>query len=453
MAGREGLSLQTGARIGVVGAGPAGCFFAHFALQAARLRGLDIQVVLYDGKSFARSGPVGCNMCAGVVAATLVDRLREMGMSLPENVVQRRVHGYLLHTLVGRLTLLPPVTSGPIYTVFRGNGPRGSAAGDRASFDDYLLEHVRHLGATVISEPVVNIRLPRQGAEKAAVTRQSGAVDEVDLVVGAFGMHGPLARLVADLGFGYRPPPSTHGYQAELLLGEDQVSRFFGDAVHIFALNLRGITFAAITPKRQHVTVTLVGDAAGPQALLTFLDHPLVRAHVPPDWQPSPDYCHCRPKVASGTCRHPYTDRLVVIGDASNSRLYKNGLESAYVTGRAAAETAVEHGISSEAWERHYLPVCRSIAQDSLFGHALFWTKDHLFSVRPLARMLVRAADREQQLYPSPDRIINQSLWSMFTGDRSYRWIARTALRPRVQARFWRHGLPALWPGHGGEGR
>jgi flavin-dependent dehydrogenase len=219
--------------------------------------------------------------------------------------------------------------------------------------------------------------------------------------------------------------------------------------VHIFSLGFKGISFAALTPKREHATVTLVGESAGPQTLVAFLSHPLVHAYLPPGWTMPADYCHCRPRVPMGTCRQPYTDRLVVIGDASNSRLYKNGLESAYMTGKAAAETAVDHGVSSADWKRFYYPICAAIARDSRFGQALFWIKDHIILLPPLARMLMRAAAREQELYPADEQFINQTLWGMFTGDQSYRWILGTVLRPAVMARFLRLGLPALF-GRGG---
>jgi flavin-dependent dehydrogenase len=439
------LLLQDGARIAVVGAGPAGCFFAHFASQAAARRGISLNIVLYDGKSFARGGPAGCNMCAGVVAPTLVQKLEAMGLDLPESVVQRRIDRYWLETLVGRLALFPPAGQGAIYTIFRGNGPRGAAPGGNTSFDEYLLTMVRQMGVLVINEPVTSLRLPQSPDGRAAVVRQSGAVDEVDLIVGAFGVHGPLARMVADLGFGYVPPPITHGYQAELWLGADQVEQRLGNAVHIFSLGFKGISFAALTPKRDHATVTLVGESAGPQMLVAFLSHPLVRAYLPPGWSMPADYCHCRPRVPMGTCRQPYTDRLVVIGDASNSRLYKNGLESAFMTGKAAAETAVDHGVSAADWKRYYYPTCTAIAQDSRFGRGLFWIKDHVFLLLPLAKMLVGAAGREQQRYPASRQFINQALWAMLTGDQSYRWILGTALQPAVLARFLRLGLPALW--------
>jgi flavin-dependent dehydrogenase len=442
---RSDLTLANGSRIAVVGAGPAGCFFAYFAAQAAARRGISLDIVLYDGKSFARGGPAGCNMCAGVVAPTLVFGLESMGIDLSEPVVQRRIDRYWLETPAGRLALFPPAGQGSIYTMFRGNGPRGAAPGGVISFDEYLLGIVRKMGVSVVHEPVTSFRLSQEPNGKAAVVRQSGQVDEADLIVCAFGVNGPLVRAVADLGFGYVPPPITHGYQAEIWLGADHVANHLGSAVHIFSLGLKGISFAAITPKREHATITLVGESAGPQTLAAFLSHPLVKAYLPPGWTPPADFCHCRPRIPNGTCRHPYTDRLVVVGDASNSRLYKNGLESAYMTGKAAAEAAVDHGVSAADFRRFYYPTCMAIAQDSRFGQALFWIKDHVILLPPLARMFVRAASREQQLYPAGEQLINQALWGMFTGDQSYRWILGTILRPSVVARFFRLGLPALF--------
>lgn len=45
--------------------------------------------------------------------------------------------------------------------------------------------------------------------------------------------------------------------------------------------------------------------------------------------------------------KHPFGDRLVFIGDCGISRLYKDGIGAAYKTAKAAATTAVLHGISS----------------------------------------------------------------------------------------------------------
>ena len=444
MNGRAELVLHNGSRIAVIGAGPAGCFFARAVIECAQRRGLSIKVVLYEGRSFIRGGPPGCNMCAGVLAATLVEKLHDMGMELPPNVIQRRIQSYRLWTPVGSVKVDPPEDSGPIFTVFRGGGPRGSAAGG-VSFDEQLLAHARSWGADLVTETVSDLTLPTAPSEPVRLHLASGVVHEADLVVGAFGVHSPLAGVLAGRVPGYEPPQFIHAFQVELDLGEAHVDRAFGGTVHVFDLGTRGISFAALTPKRAHVTATLVGDAAGAAAMDAFLDHPLVRRCLPPGWRPPPGHCHCRPRVPFRPARRPYADRIVMVGDASSSRLYKNGLESAYVTGFAAAETAVTHGVSAAVFEKHYAPVCRSVARDSAAGRRLFWIKDSLFVHRPLAAMLVRAVDEEQRLDPPSKRVIGRALWGVFTGDQAYTAILRNALGPAVQLHFWGRGVPALW--------
>jgi len=439
----KSLSLKDGSTIAIVGGGPAGCFFAYFAKQEAEKQGLSLEIILYDGKTFARSGPPGCNMCAGVVAASLVRRLQEIGFTLPENVVQRHIAGYHLETPAGGVDLMPPPSTGPIYTVYRGNGPRGYTSDGNISFDDHLLDQVRKQGIAVINEPVQEIRLPQVSGERPTLVSRSGT-RTFDLIVGAFGIHSPLVRQVAALNFGYQPPPAMPSYQAELYLGEEAVSRHLGNNVYIYALRLPGIKFAALTPKRAHVTVTLVGPGAGPKALTALLSHPMVTRHLPPGWQLPAAYCHCRPYVPVGPCRRPFTDRLVIVGDASDSRLYKNGLESAFVTARAAAETAVRYGVSIAAWEGHYYPVCRSIVRDSLYGRLIFVFNDLALPSRRLSRVLLTVVKREKEIYSPSQRLINGILWDTFTGNRPYQEILHMALSPQVLARILRLGLMAM---------
>jgi hypothetical protein len=66
------LKLNDGARIAVIGGGPAGSFFSYFLLRVAERVGRRIQVDIYEPRNFNMPGPAGCNMCAGVVSETLV---------------------------------------------------------------------------------------------------------------------------------------------------------------------------------------------------------------------------------------------------------------------------------------------------------------------------------------------------------------------------------------------
>ena len=64
------LKLADGDRVAVVGGGPAGSFFAYFLLDMAVRIGLQVQVDIYEPRNFLKPGPIGCNMCAGIVSET-----------------------------------------------------------------------------------------------------------------------------------------------------------------------------------------------------------------------------------------------------------------------------------------------------------------------------------------------------------------------------------------------
>ena len=63
--------LKDGSKIAIIGGGPAGSFFAHFAQKWSIQKGIDVSVTIFDGKDFLQRGPKGCNLCAGVIAESL----------------------------------------------------------------------------------------------------------------------------------------------------------------------------------------------------------------------------------------------------------------------------------------------------------------------------------------------------------------------------------------------
>ena len=63
-----------------------------------------------------------------------------------------------------------------------------------------------------------------------------------------------------------------------------------------------------------------------------------------------------------------------MIGDASCTRYYKNGIESAFLTAQLAAQTAVFHGIDAGSFSTHYqAPAEKKIIRDNLYGRFLFY--------------------------------------------------------------------------------
>ncbi|MFN2596675.1 MAG: hypothetical protein ABR563_05745 [Pyrinomonadaceae bacterium] len=89
--------LRSGSRVGVVGAGPAGSFFAVELLRRARAVGLDLTVKIFDGKSFAKKGAPGCNMCAGAIGQNLITEIEHATTTIPREVVHYELAGYAVH--------------------------------------------------------------------------------------------------------------------------------------------------------------------------------------------------------------------------------------------------------------------------------------------------------------------------------------------------------------------
>lgn len=436
--------LRDGASIAVIGGGPAGSFFAHFARQWAEKKGLDCTVTIFDGKDFLERGPRGCNLCAGVIARGLEDRLEEEGLVLPESRIISRIEGYTLHFGQESLNLSPPPSrKKSIATVFRGNGPRYSHFPQAISFDDFLLSWAQDRGARVIPSPVHKIIVPSSSSKKAAVVfgqRGSSAAFEADLVVGAFGVNSFLVGEVEKLGFGYRPPLTLRTFQAEFNLGLEEIQSRFRNRIHVYLSPSPTIRYATAVPKGNFLTVTVVGKKDMDSNLLRefFTLHPLGKTLPRPQLQ-----CFCYPRISVSAARKPFFHRLVLIGDASFSRHYKNGIESAFLTARLAAEAVFERGVDVQSLaEAYYKPARYSIVWDNLFGRLLFRMNDLISSATPLALSHMSLASSTR--FPRDAAKIRLILWDMFTGDAAYRDIFRRVLSLRLQTALFFHWIRIL---------
>ncbi len=255
--------------------------------------------------------------------------------------------------------------------------------------------------------------------------------------MGAFGLNTSLLEKVTALGFGYRPPHFMRAFQAELRLGEDHIRRHLGNYIHVFSLGLRRIRFVGLTPKREHVTVSVIGFQDTTVAdLRDVLAQPVVRSLLPAGDVLAERYCRCRPRIGITPAKKPFTDRLVIVGDASCSRYYKNGLESAFVTAKLAAEAAFNSGVSASAFDRAYLRrVKQTLVRDNLYGRLLFRVHDVASRYRLLTQTYSLVASSERGGDPIA-RLARQILWDMFTGNIPYRTIFFRGLNPHLQARL-----------------
>jgi flavin-dependent dehydrogenase len=431
------LFLKNGSKIAIIGGGPAGSFFAYFASKYAKEMGIDIPITIFDRKSFCQMGPRGCNMCAGVISENLFNKLEEEGINIPPFCTQRKIEGYYLQTQDDGVLLQHPVPGHvpKIFTVFRGNGPILSPHQGNVSFDDFLLNYVKNHGIEVIFGVVKGLKLPFKKGDPVNVIFGDGDSKkefEADLVVGAFGVNTGMTERVANMDFGYKPPKTVRTCQCEIMLGNEYIEKTFGNNIFVFELGKKELKFASITPKANYVTVSLVGrQDLTRNNLIDFLNHPAMRRLMPKDWEIPKSFCMCISKIPLTHAKHPYTDRFVILGDASISRAYKSGIESAFNMAKLLAYTAFKYGVSEKAFMNGYFkPAKRLLARDNLYGIMMLKINDYISSQRQIANAHIRILNSNQDKKTA--NRINEILWNMLTGNISYKEIFYKAINPHL---------------------
>jgi flavin-dependent dehydrogenase len=420
------LKLHDGARIAVVGGGPAGSLFTHFAYRLAEFAGLDFRIDVFEPRRFDCRGPEGCNHCGGIVSESLVQLLATEGIRLPAGVVRRGLDAYMLHTDVGSVRIRTPLAERRIAAVFRGNGPRDAKQGEHESFDRFLLRLAEDHGARVVPRLVTGIDW---NGERPTLLHPDGRGREYDLVVVASGINSNLLPGLRRGLPGYRPPRQVATYICEFQLDRDAVRRHFGNSMHVFLLDLPRLEFAALIPKGDVVTLCMLGDEIDAELVRSLLDAPEVRERFPPGTSLTAPVCNCSPMINTRGVARPYGDRIVFVGDAGVTRLYKDGIGAAYRTAKVAASTAVLQGISADAFRKHYRPLCREISRDNRIGEWIFAVNGQLRRSR-VCRRAIRRMVFEEQRAPGSRRPMSRALWDLFTGSASYGEVLLTMLHP-----------------------
>ena len=436
-----GLALSNGSRVAVVGGGPSGSFFAFFLLKMAAAIDLDIEVDIYDPRSFSRCGPAGCNHCGGIVSESLVQILAAEGINLPPSVVQRGIESYVVHMDVGSVDIQSQVHEQRIAALYRGNGPREGGETPWESFDGYLQKLAVERGASVVRKLITDIDW-RSGFPWLQFADQSES--KYDLVAVATGVNSNFLNVLDDMPAGFELPDTTRAYVCEFRSSEEEIFSILGNSVHAFLLPIPRLEFAAIIPKGEFATVVMLGDDLDEELVHAFLSHPAVLECFPTNALPC--VCSCAPLVNMGARKKPYGDRIVLIGDSGVTRLYKDGIGAAFRTGKAAATTAVFQGVSEAAFSKSFWPTCRSITNDNAIGKVMFGTTKILKRVVYLRHVILRMAMKEQSL-ESKKPHMSSLLWNMFTGSAPYTEIFLAALHPGFIGNLILNFFANAWPG------
>ncbi len=400
------LQLDEHSRVCIVGGGPAGSFAALHLLGLSEQHHLNLEVVIFEPRDFSRLGPSGCNRCAGVLSSRLWNNLTELGLSIPDAVVQADLHSYNIHLDHTSIHLEHPDPTRRIISVYRGGGPRLAEDIPEASFDHYLLTQAIERGAIHIPHRVREVTW-----EGGPVAYTAGERYPASLVVLAIGING---RSPMHPQFRYQPPKTE-------VMAQDEVFRpvsWISDEVNAYFKLPPGLNFGAIIPKGRYLNISLLGKGFSKNSVNEFVAAQNLTELL--EYDPENTLCGCNPRIAVTAARQYYGDRWVAVGDAAVTRLYKDGIGSAYQTSKQAMTTAVEQGISHRDFKKHYAPTCRSIDIDNFYGSLLF----RLWNITlrsPVTLKAWKGAIKHEMTLPVTQRRHMHILWGMMTGDEPYR--------------------------------
>jgi len=432
----EDLKLKDGSNIAVIGGGPAGSFFTYFALEFANRYGLEINVDVIESKDFTCAGPPGCNNCGGIVSESLVQVLSTEGIVLPSKVISRGIASYTLHLEQGTSVIEAPLNEQKIAAMFRGKGPKGSIDTGLDSFDNYLLELCKSKGAKAYFDKVTEVLYETDGV---TIKTKKSFEKKYDLVVGAVGLNQKTLQMFSSILPGLKHPGMTKTFITEIYLEEKQIDTYFGNSMHVFLLNLPNIKFGAIIPKGQYVTLVLLGSDISSEIVKGFLDSDAVKNCFPPNMDIMETmHCQCYPMINIKGAIPAYTDRIVLIGDSSSSKLYKNGIGAAYITGKSAAKTVIFDGISKRDFQKSYAPVCKELNRDNFIGKIIFSVTTIIQRSPFIKKGMLRNVIKEQEK-DRHKRYLSSVLWDTFTGSATYRSIFQRFMNPVLLGRFAWH--------------
>jgi hypothetical protein len=114
------------------------------------------------------------------------------------------------------------------------------------------------------------------------------------------------------------------------------------------------------------------------------------------------------------------------------ARLYKDGLLSAQQTAAALAAAVLERGVDEESLRRGYGPVLEQFRRDNRYAAMVFLIHRVVFSSSVLSRFLYQALITERKNTPAAQRLLENILWKIASGDDRYEQVFRALMRPLV---------------------
>ena len=399
----------------VVGGGPAG---SMGGLLLAR-EGLGVTIIEPRSTRMPDIGEKGklCVGCAGLLQENVLGLLESFHLSIPEEVIQSRIYTNVLHLPGGQAVEIPTKT----VTVYRGFGPVRSPAHFRG-FDAWLLDEASKAGARVIEARVGKIDLSNKGSFVYTLKDEQISAD---IIIGAYG-HNPM-------NIPLEAPKIQDACVREYLLGDEVVSKLEG-ANHVFISPTEAIGFAAIIPKKEFVSMALIGrgrSGVEQASFDEFLDLKSVTDLVG-NLSKTQLRCACKSTITVQSPGRFFIENreggiaMINIGDAGPSRIKKNGIGAALDSASKLAQALIDFGNTPEALEKYRSYMYRHYISDNSIAEPMLNFIDLLLK-EPHTRQIMTYV--LQHNIPIPSRLSRIMAAHLLSGEGAYWALPFTVLR------------------------
>ena len=439
-------------RVAVVGGGPAGSFFAIYLLREARRLNKEVEVVIVEKKSasvFAKNRwwSKGCNFGAGGVSPRLSSIMEKAKIHVPPEIVRGEINRIWIQGMWKNIPLKVPKQM-KMYSVFRGSLPF-KLKDQKAGLDAVLLGRAVEEGAKYVQGEAMEIISADSNLAALNVKLASGNTVSLPaaFVAVATGVNAaagkdytdiPLIRSIRKLNPAFVPARLRRTIVFELNVSRPILEKNLKNEIYFIEYGSKELPLEhiALVPKGDYLTVSAIGECID-KAVLPKDSQKIIKEimalppikRILPHIDDYPVACTCVPRMTVGVAKNPYAERVALIGDAVGSRLYKDGLYSAFITASQLAHIIMYNGMEKKNLIREYGKTVRWLSIDNRYGKRVFRLIRITFSAPLLSRILYQSFATELKKKEKIKRPLGQVLWKIASGHADYREIWKDMFR------------------------
>ncbi|MCP4748072.1 MAG: hypothetical protein GY874_18330 [Desulfobacteraceae bacterium] len=451
------MRLKNGSKILILGGGPAGALFAIHLLKQSKQARLDTTVTIIEEKSVQQPDNLhckltGCNCCAGIISPRLHDALEHIGILLPRELICEEFSHIWIHGLWKNFPLkLPPDKR--MYSLFRGAFPL-DRQDKTQGLDAFLLNQARVRGAAVIAGQVTDIGYTLLKKPYVTMVDDSGekTTIESDFAAIAIGVHSfkdstcennPVFRSFRRINPGFTPPKVRRALIFELKPRPGYLKKYMNKEIYFIVSESKKLRLdhISLVPKQDYLTVVLVGDridrASFPEDTREIIDLFLHLSHsrtILPHMtlHNTAVACSCMPFMVTAPAKGAVCDRIAVVGDALGSRLYRDGLFSAYVSAEALAKTVVHKGVDEKSLSGGYDRVIQWLKTDTRYAKLVIGLIHTILKSAFMSRVFYQTFATEMKFKNREQWPLGKVLFDLGSGAADYSHIFKNLIRMPV---------------------